>query len=1189
MRDGPPAPITTKTLYSMSPLRGNTTIFSSSPRNGGLRSHSSHGTSSSSRSTTSNNSYTMRNSSPLRGTGVDYTSTSSLLQEITSLRARLRDLEDDNKSSVVSVNVAEENKIETLVNTLRNDLAQLQQDKALQEKEFLNQMSALQSDSNKQVNELNESLRQKDELNNVMNDKLRNVVLQNDELSDQLHMIKEERKTLSEQLQTITIQRDEMKEKLQQAKIESAISRSKNDTEDKYTRLLEDQRESHLKEIEQMKQHLQNADMEIAESRTEMDQLHDEISEMQNYREALLEEVTTVRLDLSEEKRVSQNLRKEITDMKLKVERLQQEIKEKDIRSDHKSDGSKSSKEKDKVIASQRDEIDRLNSRIQDLEYQESKLHNNSTQKATLLSVDTSNSNNTTEGDDDRSSMNRPITPAEREQIVSDMQALETRLVKFHSKLADKECKIDDLTASLAEERKINKQLRTEIEQLEKVTTASKPSPTRPRTAVLNESNDVHSEITQLKKQNKALLDEIDAMRNTTLHGQRAKAKKSPPPSLLLPPTVFRTTTTNNELSNGTADTEQPRTPVSGLVATFERHSMNNRGFGSGDNDTSHITESEQNTTATIAELQQSLKREKRLVLDLQKQLRADKQTIWELQEKLRNGKDISLSSTSSKVHPSDCASPTSLAAELRQSKKENESLQARLRETERHNSMSVKERAELSKLRSDAVYANMERDDNEQMIKECREEIKRLQKQLNKKQTSKSLFAEEEKKSESLDDDIADLRMALGKKEQELQKFYEQHQAYENDSEEELGRLRSQVDALQSELESAMTKIELMQTELSGRDRKTLERELRSVELELAASKTRHADLIAGHSEEMKQLEEKINGLEMANEALSKETPEHAQRDFENETKSLTDELEKCQNKLLDLEMSSSLKIKDLENQIKLLQVELEEEKKEKDSLRKCLETSESAAMDAPKLNAEIDRLSSELTAAHLNRKNSDRENLEKLRVLEDEVEILELEATEEIEKKCNEIDTLKAELERKEENIERLEKEKQQLCLSMNDASFSRKGDLEELQAELLDMTTRTKTQGREIQVLQMKLQEHESRKEEVGSNYQRKIRELEDEIRRLNETARKISNDRDGILQLKSENAQLRETLRDVKIDRRHLKDKLDSLLQDKTSISRSSQLLRDRNNELQVEVEKLAKRLKKMEASLTRVEF
>ena len=1176
MRDGPPAPFTTNKLYSMSPLRGTTSLFSSSPRNAaGLRSHSSHGTSSTagsrSSSSTNSNNYPMRNASPLRGTGIEYTSTSSLLQEITTLRARLRELEDDNKSSVVSVNVADENKLETLVNTLRNDVAKLQQEKAMQEKDFLNQMAALQSDVNQQVQELNEALRQKDALNNVMNDKLRNVVLQNDELNDQLHMIKEERKTLSDQLQTITIQRDEMRDKLQQAKIESAISRSKNDTEDKYTRLLEDQRESHLKEIEQMKQHLQNADLEIAESRTEMDQLHDEINEMQTYREALLEEVTTVRLDLSEEKRVSQSLRKEMTDTKLKVEQLQQEIKEKDIRFDHKSDGHKSRQEKDKLIATQREEIDRLQIRIQDLEYQES--------KKPALTVKTSRPNISALDVDDGPFSNRPITPAERERLITDMQALESRLVKFHSKLADKECKINDLTASLAEERNINQQLRTEMIQLER--TSTKTSPTRSYSTASDGDRDRQSELAQLKSQNKALTEEIEAMRN----GQRPKAKKGPPPSLLAPPSVYRTTTTHNEVNDGSVNTDQPRTPVSGLVATFERHSLNNRGFGS-DHDTSLMTESEPNTTTTINELQQSLQREKRFVLDLQKQLRTDKQTIWDLQERLRNEKKDQ--SMSSKIPISECASPTSLAAELRQSKKENEMLQAKLRETERANSMSGKERAELSKLRSDAVYASMERDDNEQMIKDCREEIKRLQKQLSKQQTSKALFADEEKKSDTFDE-IAELRIALGKKEEELKKLRELHQTYESNKEEELDRLRSQVDSLESELESAMTKIELMLTEISGRDRKTLERELKAVELELAASKTRHADLVADHAEEMKQLEEQIKTLEARNEALSTETPEHVQRSNDNEKQSLAAEIEKYQNKLLDLEMSSSLKIKDLENKLQLIQVELEEEKKEKDSLQKCLAASEASAADAPKLNAEIDRLSSALTAANLNRKNSDREHLEKLRVLEDEMEILELEATEEIDKKCNEIDVLKAEIERKEENIHRLEKEKQQLCLSMNDASFSRKGELEELQAELLDMTTRTKTQGREIQVLQMKLQEHENRKEEVGSIYQRKIRELEDEVRRSNDVARKISNDREGILQLKSENAQLRETLRDVKIDRRQLKDKLDALLQDKTSVSRSSQLLRDRNNELQVEVEKLAKRLKKMEASLTRVEF
>jgi FtsZ-binding cell division protein ZapB len=74
-------------------------------------------------------------------------------------------------------------------------------------------------------------------------------------------------------------------------------------------------------------------------------------------------------------------------------------------------------------------------------------------------------------------------------------------------------------------------------------------------------------------------------------------------------------------------------------------------------------------------------------------------------------------------------------------------------------------------------------------------------------------------------------------------------------------------------------------------------------------------------------------------------------------------------------------------------------------------------------------------------------------------------------------------------------------------------------------------------------------------------------------------------DDFTQLKEENAQLRETIHDIKIERRQLKERLDALTQDK-SASRSSQILRERNNVLKEEVEKLTKRLKKMEASITR---
>jgi chromosome segregation ATPase len=1083
----------------------------------------------------------IRNSSPLRGTGVDYTSTTSLLQEITVLRARLRELEDDNKSSVVSSHIEEDNtKLNELVQSLRNDFTKLQEEKAIQEKELINQISILQADLTKQLQDMQENIRQKEELNNLMNDKLRIVVLQKDELNDQLTAVTDERTTLATELQSIRGEREELQVQLKQAKLESAITRSKNDTEDKYTRLLEDQRESHVKELEQMKVHLANADLEIEESRSEMDQLHGEIEEMQSYREALLEEVTTVRLNLTEEKRVSQSLRKELGDTKLRLQKLQEKEK----------DGSK---------------------------------------RHEPLMIETSGS---LEGDE--AEENRPITPAEKAQLVKDMNGLEERLVQFHSKLADKECKIDDLTASLAEERQVNKKLRKEIQQLQSSKTSQSRSPMRHRASLGSSSVDTQSELVMLRQQNKALIGEVEELlkaasqlvdsssspyrtsksssSNVTSSGGRSKI---PPPSLQLPPNLNRTAAiANDEMS--------PRTPVSGLVATFER-GLNNKNQPSRLDDNLPTTEAEE----TIEDLRDQLRCEKLLILDLQKQLRTDKEVIWDLQEKLRAEKSRN-TATESESKGNGFASPTSLAAELREARKENELLQAKLRDADRTPSnhvFSAKERAELNKLRSDAVYASMERDDNEQAIKNYQQEIQRLRAQLKQKtktgNTSSSFF--EEKKTDR--DGDADLRNELMKREEELERLLAMHHKYEDETEEELGRLRSQVDALQSELESAMTKIESLQRELcgSGMDRKSIQRKLKTLESELAISKAQYADVMVEHAEQVKELEDKIERLE-SNCAVSSSEAQ-ARSDLDDDKKTLTEELNKSQIQRADFEIETSMKVKDLENRIQSLGVELEEEKKEKESLQKCLKAAEAASSDAPKLNAEIDRLSSLLTAAQLNKTNSDREDMEKLRQLEEEFEILELEATEDLAKKADEVEALKVQLERKEEDIQRLEKEKHQLCQSINDATSSRRDEMEELQADLLDMTTKTKTQGREIQTLKMKLEEYEARKEDVSAKLNRRIRELEAEIRQLNDNARKTYGDRDSLLQFKSENAQLRETLRDVKIERRNLKEKLDSLMQER-STSHSAQLIRDRNNELQDEVDKLTKRMKKMEANITR---
>lgn len=1232
---------------------------------------------------------TTRSSSPMRGGGGvggasvgEYSSTSSLLQEITSLRSRLRDLEDDSKSSVVSSSVIDD-KDSPLATMLKKDIAQLEQEKALQEKDFLNQMSSLQVDHQKQVSDLQEKVKKKDELNNIINDKLRKYVSEKDELSGKLATSCAENKSLVEKLKASTSDIDDLKEKLRMALKENEVSRSKSDTEDKYMRLLEDARESHVKEIEQMKANLASTDLEIAESRGEIDQLHDELDEIQAYREELLEEIATVKLDLNEEKRTSHSLKAELSDAKLTVEKLKHEMKEKDIRLDQKFDeinrlkktksgGSQEvqrlqaeMKNMDETIARQKEQIDVMHGVIDELESHKQTLLSEATDmkmqlkemdatiaqqkeqieethgvigdlkdhKQTLLSEVTnmklqmqeqaskSLSINTAPSTDDDETT---ISPAEKDQLVKDMQGLEARLARFHSKLGDKECKIDELTVSLGRERQANKQLRAEIKQLKSGSSSSALRlEQRPSTEVGDTGT--RSELALLRKQNKVLSDEVDALRTTRTdsaqtsrsvqsaspYGNSASTafssvsqKKTRPSPLVLPPTLNRTTSLEDSL-------ESPRTPVSGLVASFERRI----GFKSVTQPSPLSEEDEAPPTPSVdmADLQDQLQSEKQLVLDLQKKLRSEKKTITELQEKLRAEKK-NVTELQEAMSRSNGPSPTSLASELQESQQEVERLQAKLRETEKsqakRDAVVAKERAELKKLRSEAVYVGMERDDFEKKIKEDVQEIERLRSEL-ARSIERSSF-NEEKKEEADGEAVATLEAELEKKEKAMEGLRKTYETYEEETEEQLERLKSQIEALQSELEKSLTKIEELQTEHKDYQ-KAQNHEIETMELELTMAKARHDDLVSENADKIKLLEDKITELEKANldlamenteniklvEAkiaelekanldLAMEVPGDAQKEFDDEAKKLTTELMKCQVKMADLEMEYSMKIKDLENRSRLLEVELEEERKEKESLQKFVDTSEAAATDSPnmekKLSAEINRLSLELTKAQMGKANLERENLEKLKCLEDEVEALECEANEELDKKCDEIDALKSALVSKEEEIHRLEQEKTQLCTSMNDVSFSRKDEMDELQAELLDMTMQTKTQAREIQMLKMKIEEYEARKEDSSTKLTRRIQELEAVIHELNETARSNAS-REDVTQLKEENAQLRETIRDVKIERRQLKERFDYLTQDK-SASRSSQVLRDRNNALKDEVEKLTKRLKKLESSITR---
>jgi chromosome segregation ATPase len=145
---------------------------------------------------------------------------------------------------------------------------------------------------------------------------------------------------------------------------------------------------------------------------------------------------------------------------------------------------------------------------------------------------------------------------------------------------------------------------------------------------------------------------------------------------------------------------------------------------------------------------------------------------------------------------------------------------------------------------------------------------------------------------------------------------------------------------------------------------------------------------------------------------------------------------------------------------------------------------------------------------------------------------------------------------IQEKESMIGRITSEKEQLVLSMNGMAGYRKGEIEELQSELMQMESRISEKSRLVESLNGKLEQR---------NYgMQRIKRGDD-----NESQR-----------LEKENSNLRQKLLEGSAERRAAEAKLMQFINDKGTSSKSVQILRERNAALKFEVEKLTKKLARM---------
>jgi chromosome segregation ATPase len=228
--------------------------------------------------------------------------------------------------------------------------------------------------------------------------------------------------------------------------------------------------------------------------------------------------------------------------------------------------------------------------------------------------------------------------------------------------------------------------------------------------------------------------------------------------------------------------------------------------------------------------------------------------------------------------------------------------------------------------------------------------------------------------------------------------------------------------------------------------------------------------------------------------------------------------------------------------------------------------------------LHAQINKLQKEITKKQMEVSEAESENSKKIANLEETIDSMQLEMDENLAEKEKEIQELKNAIEQKENKALLLQKEKEQLVLTVNDMMKTRRNEIDELQRELMEMSTRSANQTREVQTLKLQLEESNYRKEEMD-RLRMRVTELGDQLASRRDNSSYHGGD-DSAVSLEVENSELRKKLRDAFSEKKEIEGRLQEYVSDKGDGSKQVQILRERNAALKSEVEKLTQKMKKL---------
>lgn len=524
-----------------------------------------------------------------------------------------------------------------------------------------------------------------------------------------------------------------------------------------------------------------------------------------------------------------------------------------------------------------------------------------------------------------------------------------------------------------------------------------------------------------------------------------------------------------------------------------------------------------------------------------------------------------------------------------------------------------------------DAAIANLLQSlqANEGVIKNLRMDIDSFKEKLhNAQEESKRLRHESEIFAEQIIDqdvEFESLLASVAEKDAEIEKLQKE-------------KLQKEISSSSSEFDMQTIKdLQMKVRHLESEKKRNLER-IDEVEFQLEETESKLKDMEAqnakndGFEVEKLQLELKnaLTEKNLVETKLNKQIDSirklrnHAVEEFEAKLKERDDQISALEQELLDLkekmddddifdevgldgnEVSNATK-DELEYKIQALEAEIESLKATTESvqveeLKKRLAESERMRgvleMNRTIFNSgkdgEIDRLRQELSDAKEDRSKREMDQLTLLKKLDAENEEIRQEFATRMREKNAKITALEQTLAAQEQVVGTMSNEMDQLQNGMEKVSIQRRAEIEEMQQELMDYTSKSTKLEREVMALTMKLDESKLKYKTKVEKLKERISELESEspLERITRPDRDDANQRESS-KLKEKAEHLKWLNTSLKEENEKLKGKLEAAKVAMAKAEEEMQSKSSKNNDkwrtvaLQDQVAMLSKRVVELE--------